>query len=309
MMMVVTATMIVLVVMMGMVWMYDDDVVSGIDCDVNDDGNADHDGAVASPDEEVPNDPGASELEALEKRINQLLAAWEELTARCRAAEVRVAGLRQEVRERQAQFGQMQQDLKDQIANLRKELNDAAGRRVAHDGGMQEQLRQLELLRHRELQHLRLQEEQLESLQHGEHWEEPVIFATSDPPARLVDPGLMEGSPPQRSYGPGRRSDLRQVMAPSSLVAHWPRDLEASVSSQFTQEDGLGHRRSKISILQAMSHHPCRPGRGCPCGRGFRAGSLRLVSRGSPTLWAPRFSVLLRKISKVEKRHLGTTGI
>jgi len=180
----------------------------------------------------------ASASEALFTEEAVLRAEEEELTARCRAAEVRVAGLRHEVRERQAQFGQMQQDLKDQIANLRKELNDAAGRRVAHDGGMQEQLRQLELLRHRELQHLRLQEEQLESLQYGEHWEEPVIFATSDPPARLVDPGLMEGSPPQRSYGPGRRSDLRQVMAPSSLVAHWPRDLEASVSSQFTQEDG-----------------------------------------------------------------------
>ncbi|OLP99919.1 hypothetical protein AK812_SmicGene17459 [Symbiodinium microadriaticum] len=114
------------------------------------------------------------------------------------------------------------------------QLNDAAGRQVTHDGGMQEQLRQLELLRHRELQHLRLQEEQLESLQYGEYWEEPVIVGTSDPPARLVDPGLMEGSPPQRSYGPGRRSDLRQVMAPSSLVAHWPRDLE--VPAEWTPQ-------------------------------------------------------------------------
>ncbi|CAE7307449.1 unnamed protein product [Symbiodinium natans] len=112
-------------------------------------------------------------------------------------------------------------------------------------GGMQEQLRQLELLRHRELQHLRLQagpmrgwdapmqEEQLESLQYGE---EQAILGTSVPPAPLVDPGRLEVSPPRRSSGPGRRSDLREVMAPSSVLAHWPRDLEASLSSQFTED-------------------------------------------------------------------------
>lgn len=162
--------------------------------------------------------PGSSlaSLEALVSQVHELASLEEEMRSCNR--ENRLIHLRQEVAERQSHFGRMTHDLQAQVSHLQEEVRAFEHRRSSASVNIVNgELRELELLRQRELRHLRDQEEQLAQMERQD-------TDLSQPPEPLVDP-VPDRLP--RRMNPARQSQTRsadwQELSPTGLQFVQPR--------------------------------------------------------------------------------------
>lgn len=161
--------------------------------------------------------PGSS-LASLEALVSQLheLASLEEEMRSCNR-ENRLNHLRQEVAERQSHFGRMTHDLQAQVSHLQEEVRAVEHRRSS--ASVNGELRELELLRQRELRHLRDQEEQLAQMERQD-----TDLSQPPEPLAAVDP-VPDRLP--RRMNPANQSQTRgdwQELSPTDIQFVQPRE-------------------------------------------------------------------------------------
>eukprot|EP00435_Cladocopium_sp_Y103_P053144 s1622_g16.t6 len=178
--------------------------------------------------------PKAKVRHSVEERIRRLLRRWQPglpglRQKRCPRVprvphemrscnrENRLNHLRQEVAERQSHFGRMTHDLQAQVSHLQEEVRAVEHRRSS--ASVNGELRELELLRQRELRHLRDQEEQLAQMERQD-----TDLSQPPEPLAAVDP-VPDRLP--RRMNPANQSQTRgdwQELSPTDIQFVQPRE-------------------------------------------------------------------------------------